>query len=93
MLCCNKDRFRQAPKVFTTDRSTVFGQGDKPWAKSSNWTRRSILAGAAATGAIVQAASTPAQAQAVMTKATAADIAKLPARQAEAGRSPLRACA
>ena len=41
-------------------------------------TRRSILAGAAATGAIVQAASAPAQAQAVMTKATAADIAKLP---------------
>ena len=41
-------------------------------------TRRSILAGAAATGAIVQAASASAQAQAVMTKATAADIAKLP---------------
>lgn len=41
-------------------------------------TRRSILAGAAATGAIVQAASAPAHAQAVMTKATAADIAKLP---------------
>ncbi|WP_332680746.1 copper-containing nitrite reductase [Bosea sp. (in: a-proteobacteria)] len=42
-------------------------------------TRRSILAGAAATGAIVQAAtSAPAQAQGVMTKATAADVSKLP---------------
>ncbi|MDX3809798.1 MAG: nitrite reductase, copper-containing, partial [Bosea sp. (in: a-proteobacteria)] len=42
-------------------------------------TRRSILAGAAATGAFVQAAtSQPAQAQTVMSKATAADIAKLP---------------
>ncbi len=42
-------------------------------------TRRSILAGAAATGAFVQAAtSQPAQAQAVMSKATAADVAKLP---------------
>ncbi len=41
-------------------------------------TRRSILAGAAATGAIVQAAAAPAQAQAVMSKASAADIAKLP---------------
>lgn len=42
-------------------------------------TRRSILAGAAATGAIVQAAtSAPAQAQGVMTKATATDVAKLP---------------
>lgn len=42
-------------------------------------TRRSILAGAAATGAFVQAAtSAPAQAQAVMSKVTAADIAKLP---------------
>ncbi|WP_353184166.1 copper-containing nitrite reductase [Bosea sp. (in: a-proteobacteria)] len=43
-------------------------------------TRRSILAGAAATGAFVQAAtSQPAQAQqAVMSKATVADIAKLP---------------
>lgn len=43
-----------------------------------NLTRRSILAGAAAAGAFVQAAAAPAQAQAVMTKATAADIAKLP---------------
>lgn len=42
-------------------------------------TRRSILAGAAATGAIVQAAtSAPAQAQGVMTKASATDVAKLP---------------
>lgn len=42
-------------------------------------TRRSILAGAAATGAIVQAAtSVPAQAQGVMTTATATDVAKLP---------------
>lgn len=41
-------------------------------------TRRSILAGAAATGAIVQAATAPAQAQAVMAKASAADVAKLP---------------
>ncbi|SEG50036.1 copper-containing nitrite reductase [Bosea lathyri] len=42
-------------------------------------TRRSILAGAAATGAIVQAAtSAPAQAQGVMTKATATDVSKLP---------------
>jgi nitrite reductase (NO-forming) len=43
-----------------------------------NLTRRSILAGAAATGAFVQAVSTPAQAQSVMTKATATDVAKLP---------------
>lgn len=44
-----------------------------------NLTRRSILAGAAATGAIVQAVtSAPAQAQGVMTKATATDVAKLP---------------
>jgi nitrite reductase (NO-forming) len=42
-------------------------------------TRRSILAGAAATGAIVQTAtSAPAQAQGVMTKASATDVAKLP---------------
>ena len=42
-------------------------------------TRRSILAGAAATGAIVQAAtSAPAQAQGAMTKASATDVAKLP---------------
>ncbi|KRE15840.1 nitrite reductase [Bosea sp. Root381] len=41
-------------------------------------TRRSILAGAAATGAIVHAATAPAQAQAVMTKASATDVAKLP---------------
>ena len=42
-------------------------------------TRRSILAGAAATGAIVQAAtSAPTQAQGVMTKASATDVAKLP---------------
>ncbi|PZR85654.1 MAG: nitrite reductase, copper-containing [Stutzerimonas stutzeri] len=43
-----------------------------------NLTRRSVLAGAAAAGAFVQAASTPAQAQGVMTKATATDVAKLP---------------
>ncbi|CAD5294477.1 Copper-containing nitrite reductase [Bosea sp. 62] len=43
-----------------------------------NLTRRSILAGAAATGAFVQAVSTPGQAQSVMTKATATDVAKLP---------------
>lgn len=44
-----------------------------------NLTRRSILAGAAATGALVQAVtSAPAQAQGVMTKATATDVAKLP---------------
>ena len=53
------------------------GQGLKP-GEALKLTRRSILAGAAATGAIVQAASAPAQAQAVMTRATAADIAKLP---------------
>lgn len=41
-------------------------------------TRRSILAGAAATGALVQAVSAPAQAQGVMSKATATDVAKLP---------------
>lgn len=42
-------------------------------------TRRSILAGAAATGAIVQAAtSAPAQAQGVMTAASATDVSKLP---------------
>ena len=53
------------------------GQGLK-MGEELKLTRRSILAGAAATGAIVQAASAPAQAQAVMTKASAADIAKLP---------------
>ncbi|SIR26567.1 MULTISPECIES: copper-containing nitrite reductase [unclassified Bosea (in: a-proteobacteria)] len=52
------------------------GQDRKP-GESLTLTRRSILAGAAATGAIAQAAA-PAQAQAVMTKVTAEDIAKLP---------------
>ena len=56
-------------------------------------TRRSILAGAAATGAIVQAAtSAPAQAQAqgVMTKASATDVAKLPRVKPKLVDPPLR---
>lgn len=51
---------------------------DRTPAEDFRLTRRSILAGAAAAGAVVQAATAPAQAQAVMAKVTAADIAKLP---------------